>query len=484
MTEEPPSSRIGAARTAAADNHLLVVAWLVILALLLVIGRELLGVDSWLTLMAGREVAEHGLPHRETLTVIPAGREWIDQQWLAQLVFYGLEQAGGLGAAVLFHALMVSSALAVTMAASRIRGASVRMTLLATVVCLTLAPWSWQLRAQSIALPLYAITLALTATDHDLSKRRTLLVFPLLVLWANVHGSVVLGAALVSLAGVIVLLRHVRQSSPTSPLWWDILYVVVPWACTLASPYGTDLVRYYRLLFIDSPVSRYVTEWQAPSLHGYELAFFAIAAATVVVAVWQRRRLAVYDLAVLAITLAGALRSIRAIVWFALALALLLPLVLDGLAKPVTAARVHRRAAGTLVGTCAAVAAFAAAVTLQHDDSWYERDWPGATVRQPLVARPGAVWASGSYADWLLWKEPTLRGRLAWDSRFELLTEHELRRIVLVNRMDPGWEKVVEPFALLLLDRRQQAKQARRLVAGGRARVVVTEGPAVVLQRP
>jgi len=339
------------------------------------------------------------------------------------------------------------------------------------------------MRAQSIALPLFALTLALTATDHDLAKRRTLLVFPLLVLWANVHGSVVLGAALVALAGLIVLARRLRQSGPDTPLWWGLLYLVLPWACTIASPYGTDLIRYYRDLLVDSPVSRYITEWQPPSLHGYEIAFFVIAAATVVVVVWQRRRLALYDLAVLAITLAGALRSVRAIVWFALALALLLPLALDGLTKPVTPAEVHRRAAGTIVATCLAIAVFAAAVTLQHDNSWYEREWPGAAVRQPLVTRQGTVWASGTYADWLLWKEPSLRGRVAWDSRFELLTESELRQLVVFNGLDPGWQAVVAPYPLLILDRRRHAEQSRRLNAEGRTRVLVTQGPAAVLER-
>ena len=113
MTAEPRSSRTKAScARSRPENHLLVVAWLVLLILLLVVGRELLNVDSWLTLVAGREIVEHGLPHRETLTVIPAGREWIDQQWLAQLVFYGLVRASGLGLALLFHALMVSSAIA------------------------------------------------------------------------------------------------------------------------------------------------------------------------------------------------------------------------------------------------------------------------------------------------------------------------------------------------------------------------------------
>ena len=123
--------------------------------------RSTAGSPSW----PGREIVDNGLPHHETLTTIPAGRVWTDQQWLAQVLYYGIYRVGGLGLAVVFHALMVSLALAVTVITSRVRGASSRMTLLAAIVCLVVAPWSWQLRAQSVALPLFALTLAAMSTD-------------------------------------------------------------------------------------------------------------------------------------------------------------------------------------------------------------------------------------------------------------------------------------------------------------------------------
>src|SRR4051812_27481433 len=78
------------------EDNLLVVVSLVLAIFLLAISRPLLGVDSWLALVSGREIAEQGLPHHEVLTTIPAGRTWTDQQWLAQLTFYGLFRAGGL----------------------------------------------------------------------------------------------------------------------------------------------------------------------------------------------------------------------------------------------------------------------------------------------------------------------------------------------------------------------------------------------------
>src|SRR5438309_4436867 len=52
--------------------------------------------DSWMTLVSGREIARHGIPHVETLTAIAHGRAWIDQQWLAHLAFFETWRLGGM----------------------------------------------------------------------------------------------------------------------------------------------------------------------------------------------------------------------------------------------------------------------------------------------------------------------------------------------------------------------------------------------------
>jgi hypothetical protein len=44
--------------------------------------------------VSGREVAQHGLPHHDSLTLWTLGARWIDQQWLGQLFYYGLARRG------------------------------------------------------------------------------------------------------------------------------------------------------------------------------------------------------------------------------------------------------------------------------------------------------------------------------------------------------------------------------------------------------
>ena len=159
--------------------------------------------DTWLTLMAGREVVENGLPHTEHLTVLGEGRTWTDQQWLAQVVFYAAHGLAGMRAVILLGIAFVLLALGLAFATARTGGASSRSTFVIGFLAILAGPWGWTLRAQTAALPLFA-GVALAARRRRraaASGNRTLLVLPLLVLWANLHGSVVLGAGLAMLLG-------------------------------------------------------------------------------------------------------------------------------------------------------------------------------------------------------------------------------------------------------------------------------------------
>ena len=206
----------------------IVLVSLVGVVLLTVFGPALVVGDTWLTLMAGREVVEHGLPETETLTLLGSGATWTDQQWLAQVLVYGVHELAGMRAVVVLDVLLVVAALGLAFAAARSTGATSRSTFLVGVLAVLAGPWGWTIRAQTAALPLFAgvLWLLLDGARHG-ARRRTLLVLPALVVWANLHGSVVLGASLTMLFGAYELVRTRRlggsrsrsSSSPRSASW-------------------------------------------------------------------------------------------------------------------------------------------------------------------------------------------------------------------------------------------------------------------------
>jgi len=66
----------------------------VVLAGNVMYSRRLFG-DSYYDLYAGRYIIQHGIPQRNTVTAASHGAPWIDQQWLAHVLYYAVWAAGG-----------------------------------------------------------------------------------------------------------------------------------------------------------------------------------------------------------------------------------------------------------------------------------------------------------------------------------------------------------------------------------------------------
>ena len=392
--------------------------------------------DTWLALVAGREVATKGLPTSESLTILGRGAEWVDQQWLGQLALFGLHEAGGLGLALAAHAFVLVGTLAAALVAARRLGGSPRAVAVVAAAGTLLAPWAWQLRTQSLAYPLFVAVLWLLASDARRPSARVLLVLPLLVLWANLHGSVLVGAVLAAAAGALALARGRRLGTAL---------VVAP-ACALVSPYAPELPGYYRTMLGDEDLRRYVVEWGWTAPSATTLPFYGLAALTLWVLLRRHGRLTAFDRLALVLTLAAAVSSLRSVVWFGLTALVLVPGALGGSAR--FASRAAAVAAAGLVLVAAAVGA--SSVPRAADD--VAERWPAAAA---AVAhdRDARVFASERYADWLLWTRPDLRGRVAFDARFELLPEGALARVsAFYHRSGEDWRGVARGYDVLVLD--------------------------------
>src|SRR5581483_2329063 len=265
VTAGTPSLTVPGARRlrlpARLETHALSLALLAVFALVVAVEApgELVQ-DSWLTLVAGREIAHHGLPQHDTLYALTAGHRWIDQQWLAQLAFYGLAVLGGLRLVLIAHA-------ACLVGAARRRGASSAAVLLTGFVCLLTAPWALQMRAQSIAELLFAACFALLLEERP-GARRVAGVLALLVLWANVHGSVLLGVGFAVLRAAFLIARRQRGLG--------IFLALTAPACVFVSPYGLALGGYYRTMLVDPKLRKYVDEWHWSTPSRHTVAFYSV----------------------------------------------------------------------------------------------------------------------------------------------------------------------------------------------------------------
>jgi hypothetical protein len=449
------------------ETLLFPVVALYVVTLALNLPRELFS-DGWYAILGGSEVVRHGLPSHDTLTSWTLGREWIDQQWLGQLFFYGLYAVGGVKLALLGHVFAAGSAFALAIVVARWRGASMRSVCWISLPAMFLLIWgSWNARAQSLAFVLFVLVVWLLIADARKQSARVFFVFPLLALWANIHGTAITGAALVVLASLSF--AYERRHQPLST-WVPraTLLFVGPIACLFATPYAGSIATYYHRMIANPGFRDYIVEWR-PTAPNFSTAPFYLLA---LLAAWlvgrQAARLLRVEKLFLGLTLVMGLQSMRGVVWFAVIALMVIPVALDGVLKENTSAMRFGLLNRSLVALSVTGVVVSLAGVAAKPSSWFERDYPPgilAAVDRAEAANPQVrVFSDEQYSDWLLLRRPELRGRVAYDARFELLTKKQLQNIVDIRRRVEGWRAAVAPYGLFVLKKDAEGGMATSLL--------------------
>jgi hypothetical protein len=363
--------------------------------------------------------------------------------------------------------------------ARRLGGSSRSTTWIALPVLVAFWPGAAVMRPQSFAYLLFVAVLWLLLEDLRLPSRRVYLVLPLLALWANLHGSVIVGSALVFGYGLVEAVgslwkqRTVRARS--------VVLLIAPWLGMLASPYVTSLPRYYHEIF-SSSFGSYVTEWAPTTLTLMHAPVYLLALGGLWLLGRTRGRTSTFEkLAFVGVSLL-AFDAVRNTVWLALLALVVLPRLLDELRAPAVEPKAMNRLLALAMLAGVAIATLGVAL---KPASWFTQQYPAAAESAAAAAAGahGEVFANERYADWLVFEHPDLAGRIAYDSRFELLTERQLRSVTEFRNLVAGWRSTIRGYEILVLDRTDDHQPIRALLRGQEARVMTRRGPIVVLRR-
>ena len=230
--------------------------------------------DTWWQLRAGKEILETGtIPLRDSFSHTVSGGYWPDHEWLSQVIFYTLYRVGGLPLVTGVAAGVVTLTWFIVW--HLIPGRSlVRLGLAA----LALGPVAseWSLRPQVFTLLLLAVTTLF------LVRRRYAFLPPLYVLWANLHGGVMLGVILVTAAAAAAVVAERRLLIPP---------VIVAGVCgltTAMTPLGFS--AWTEIPAMLERLREYgVREWRPPDIRDVVfLPFWLLAAAFVVLLVLRK----------------------------------------------------------------------------------------------------------------------------------------------------------------------------------------------------
>jgi hypothetical protein len=447
---------------------------------------RLLTPDAYLDLYSGRWIAAHGLPRHDPFTVEGHGRTWIDQQWLAHLVYYRAWQLGGYALLGALSALLVAIAVGVAAWVMVRRTGSPGIALAVLVPAYLLMLTHTQIWAESFAIPLFALLVALIYDDERQPDTRTrvMLAIPLLAVWANLHGTVLMGAAIAAAYGMWGLVTGRSRARCLA------LVLLSPLAA-VATPYGPDIGGYYGSVLGNRVIRQNVDIWGPWSPDSFFSIHFAatalVAGAAVAWAMRRGHRPYAVPAALAAGTVIAGVYAIRYQVWFAIPGAIV---AADALAFTSGGARtlfgpITRRVAGAAPIVAAAISA---AVLAGTSNAAFQRAVPAATVTavsQTMRRAPCTrVMADFAVAPALLWQHPDLAGRVGFDTRFEIYRQPRLRGWFRFNEGAPGWDAVTGGYDLLAISSSRHPELAARIRAASDWRVVRSDAQGLVASRP
>jgi hypothetical protein len=344
----------------------------VVLAAVIMTTSRVFAPDSFLTLYAGRFISQHGIPTTDPFTVAAHGRTWIDQQWLAHWLFYGAWRIAGDAGVGMLSGMLIAAAFGMLAMTIMRRGVDpVRAVIWAMVAFFVCQPNTF-IRSQSFAYPLFAALLWILVEDDRRERFRwpVLLAVPVLILWANLHGSALMGAGIgVAWALFRMILMRRRGDHRSSDRYLATAFGFAASAVVI-SPYSPHALGvYYRAVMENPNLAHYVTEWRPTTFSAENLAFLVMVAAVLVIVGYAAGRgvrpsLPLAALAV--VTAAAGIHAIRYQVWFAFPAAVLLADLMEAVApsaaQPMPAegkARLRAR----MLGIAAAVMMLLGAVT-------------------------------------------------------------------------------------------------------------------------
>jgi hypothetical protein len=233
--------------------------------------------DTFWQLRAGQDIVAAGrisLVDHYSHTAL--GRAWPDHEWLWQVATYAVHSFGGIRLLTAFAAAFVLAALALAHRLS-VGPWWTRMPLFLGAIALSRV--HWDVRPQVFTM------LALLTTLTLVTRRRVALLPLLFLLWANVHGGVVLGFLPLAAGVAVAAWRGDRRLT--------IRLSVALLACaaaTLATPLGTRLYPLVRESMERSRIDE-VEEWAAVTSAPVVFAGFLLVAAPLVVGTVRAWRL-------------------------------------------------------------------------------------------------------------------------------------------------------------------------------------------------
>ncbi len=200
--------------------------------------------DLWWHLAAGRwMVANYDVPRTDVFSWTRYLGDWVDNEWLGEVLVFGLWRVGGLAALIAARAALYATLTLLVRAYTRVLNAPEAF-VPSVITAVALSHHWWTLRPSVFSL--IALLVMLLAIEAERERFLPLL----FVVWANVHPGFLFG--LVVLTGMACVHRRLRFVVPLCAL------------ATLVNPYGWRVYEQQLRIAQDPTYRALIDEWVRP----------------------------------------------------------------------------------------------------------------------------------------------------------------------------------------------------------------------------
>jgi hypothetical protein len=257
-----PSVRIGERNTETAWARALTppIAAVLLAAVVLFAPPILNDPDTYWHLATGGWILDHGrVPHVDVFSYSAAGAPWVAHEWLSDVFMAMAWRAGGWGGMLIVFAAAAGAT--AWLLARRLSNAIGGVTLLfASVLAISCMAPSLLARPQLLVLPVMLLWVGQLTKARELHRAPPLSAVLLMTLWANLHGSFVLGLLVAGAFGLDALIEDKAQRAATIRQWG--VFGVASLAATLLTPNGLAGLTYpFQILGMTSLPG--IVEWRA-----------------------------------------------------------------------------------------------------------------------------------------------------------------------------------------------------------------------------
>ena len=343
-------------------------------------------------------------------------------------------------------------------------------------------------RAEMFVVPLFVAVIWLCLDDYEQNRLRprVMLVVAVLALWANLHGSVLIGAALAAAYFSVraVLMARGKRARATGGY---VLLAIAAALAPLATPFGIHVLAYYHQMIGNQAVKLADIEWDSPTFPALSFFQFALplllAALAVIPGLVKGRRPPWPLLGALVVTAIAAWIAMRNNMWLAIAASIL---IAEAAANWLPSNKIRASFILTLSLSAIALMAFGIGRLATRSASGFEAQAPLGAIAATasyVASHPDArVLADTMSASALLWLDPAITGHVGFDGELEIYPQPALIAwITFQNAHSADWLAAANGYRILVATRSDDSPLAQRLTRLPRSTLLATDAQGVAV---